>query len=68
MKPTPFRVKASVQGMCNLTCGLIIKSKIKSCLARIWYHKGASIYDVRNGWGEGGPQKADERNEVALIL
>ena len=28
-------------------------------------HKGASIYDVRRGWGEGGPPKADERNKIS---
>ena len=26
---------------------------------------GASIYNVRIGWGEGGPQKADERNRIS---
>ena len=27
--------------------------------------KGASIYDVRSGWGERSPQKADERNKIS---
>ena len=31
-------------------------------------HKGASIYDVRSGWGEGGPQKADERNKISWFV
>ena len=26
---------------------------------------GASIYDVRSGWREGGPQKADKRNKIS---
>ena len=26
---------------------------------------GASIYDVRNVWGEEGPQKADKRNQIS---
>ena len=30
--------------------------------------KGASIYDVRGGWEEGGPQKADERNKIRLFV
>ena len=30
------------------------------------YGMGSSIYDICNGWGgRGGPQNADERNEVA---
>ena len=36
---------------------------------RIHHHqhwsKGTSMYDVCSGWGEGGPQKEDERNKVA---
>ena len=28
-------------------------------------HKGPYLYDVRNGWGEGGPQKADERSKIS---
>ena len=30
--------------------------------------KGASIYDVRSGWGERGPQKADERNKICRFV
>ena len=29
--------------------------------------KGTSIYDVRSGWGEGGPQKADKRNKISTL-
>ena len=34
----------------------------------IMSRKGASIYDVRSVLGEGGPQKADKRNEVEWIM
>ena len=27
--------------------------------------KGASIYDVRSGWGDGGPKKAEEWNKIS---
>ena len=30
--------------------------------------KGASIYEVRSGWWEGGPQKADERNKISWFV
>ena len=30
--------------------------------------QGPHLYDVRTGWGEGGPQKAEERNKVSLFL
>ena len=39
--------------------------RCESALSRVVAQQGPYLYDVRTGWGEGGPQKADEKNKIS---
>ena len=43
----------------------VINAKVTYDQENRFSNKGTSIYDVRSAWGEGVPQKADERNKIS---